>query len=338
MYKIFGDFFFFQKSRRQNSKQLRLQHFATFCAKTLPVLASALIFVLVIDGRLSLAYSQQAQDVPGQTDQQAGKPAVGNQFFDDQNLTDDDPLIKILQENRQWVDVSNLVIAMEKRIAWMEKEVGRLTDLVERYERQIKRLDDRLSGVSENLSSRLTEIENTQSASPASFASKGNGQQDLQKEEQDQTAKTDQAQENGPARSAHDLYASSISALRQRNFDAAEKSFLVLLDLHQDHPLTANAQFWLGEIYYVQGFYVEAADAYISSLETNTSGEKSAESMLKLGLSLSALGLEEQACETFSSFSSLFGETDGFFAKTNTKRARSPLLPLIFAFLLANHL
>ena len=62
----------------------------------------------------------------------------------------------------------------------------------------------------------------------------------------------------------------------------------------------ANAQYWLGETYYVRGQYKNAADAFLKGYKKYKSGEKAPDTLLKLGMSLAELGQKDAACSTFN--------------------------------------
>lgn len=95
-------------------------------------------------------------------------------------------------------------------------------------------------------------------------------------------------------------YDASIDLLKQGQFDTARVNFQKFLELYPDHPLAGNAQYWLGETYYVQGDYKQAADAFLKGYTTYESSNKAPDSLLKLGITLSALGQKDPACATMN--------------------------------------
>lgn len=60
------------------------------------------------------------------------------------------------------------------------------------------------------------------------------------------------------------VYERSYESLLRRQFGDAEVGFRGFLKQHRDHSLAGNAQYWLGETYYVQGDYKQAAQAFLS--------------------------------------------------------------------------
>ncbi|CAN5420433.1 tol-pal system protein YbgF [soil metagenome] len=96
------------------------------------------------------------------------------------------------------------------------------------------------------------------------------------------------------------LYERSYESLLRRQFSDAEVGFRAFLDKHRDHSLAGNAQYWLGETYYVQGEYKQAAQTFLGGYREFPKSRKAADSLLKLGLSLGRLGQRQQACAAYS--------------------------------------
>jgi tol-pal system protein YbgF len=99
------------------------------------------------------------------------------------------------------------------------------------------------------------------------------------------------------------LYERSYESLLRRQFPDAEAGFQNFLSKHRNHSLAGNAQYWLGETYYVQGDYRSAAQSFLSGYQEFPKSRKAADSLLKLGLSLKRLGQNEQACAAFGAVS-----------------------------------
>ena len=95
------------------------------------------------------------------------------------------------------------------------------------------------------------------------------------------------------------VYERSYESLLRRQFSEAEVGFRGFLDHHREHSLAGNAQYWLGETYYVQGDYKQAAQAFLAGYRDFPKSRKAADSLLKLGLSLNRLGQKEQACAAY---------------------------------------
>jgi len=110
-------------------------------------------------------------------------------------------------------------------------------------------------------------------------------------------------QQNADLDSPEAIYERSYENLLRRQFAEAESGFQTFLGKHRDHSLAGNAQYWLGETYYVQGDYRSAAQSFLTGYQDFPKSRKAADSLLKLGLSLKRLGQNEQACAAFGAVS-----------------------------------
>jgi tol-pal system protein YbgF len=103
-----------------------------------------------------------------------------------------------------------------------------------------------------------------------------------------------------------DLFLRSEKALLQLQYSDAETGFKEFIAKYPDHNLAGSAEFKLGETFYAQQNYTEAAKSYMTSYKQYPKGRRAPDSLLKLGLSLSRLGEKDQACATISSVNTEF--------------------------------
>jgi tol-pal system protein YbgF len=96
------------------------------------------------------------------------------------------------------------------------------------------------------------------------------------------------------------LYELSYESLLRRRYGEAEAGFRSFVQKHPEHDLAGNAEYWLGETYYLQSNYKEAAQAFLTGYQSYPQNRKAADSLLKLGLSLNHLGQKDQACAAFA--------------------------------------
>ncbi|MEM7279528.1 MAG: tol-pal system protein YbgF [Pseudomonadota bacterium] len=99
---------------------------------------------------------------------------------------------------------------------------------------------------------------------------------------------------------AQGAYESAYGLLLQQDYGAAQKSFADFLKRHPRSPLAGNAQYWLGETYYVRGEYKFAAGAFLKGYRQYSRGNKAPDSLLKLAMSLDKLGQRAAACSSLS--------------------------------------
>lgn len=109
-----------------------------------------------------------------------------------------------------------------------------------------------------------------------------------------------------PGADVRALYQQGYGALVQKDYTGAEDAFRKLLDTYPSDPLAGDAQYWIGETYYVRGQYRNAADAFLNGYKKYKSGQKAPDTLLKLGMSLAELGQKDAACSTFNELKSKF--------------------------------
>ena len=111
-----------------------------------------------------------------------------------------------------------------------------------------------------------------------------------------EAAATKQEIETVPDIEPEALYAQAFSQLQQQRFDDAEELFNVFLSRFPEHSLAGNSQYWIGETAYARGDYAESVNAFVDVFAKFPDSRKVPDSLLKLSLSLKALGRKEAAC------------------------------------------
>jgi tol-pal system protein YbgF len=91
-------------------------------------------------------------------------------------------------------------------------------------------------------------------------------------------------------------YNFAFDLLNKKQYDKAAASFTGFVREYPKDPLVPNALYWLGESYYARGDYVRAADGFRRGYEAAPEGQKAADNLLKLGLSLANVKRKEEAC------------------------------------------
>jgi tol-pal system protein YbgF len=100
--------------------------------------------------------------------------------------------------------------------------------------------------------------------------------------------------------SARDEYDLAYGYILTGDYDLAEASFMTWLTAFPGDPQAADARFWLGESHLQQGEYRDAANAFLAVYKTAPESNKGPDALLKLGVSLAALGEGDAACATFA--------------------------------------
>jgi tol-pal system protein YbgF len=103
-----------------------------------------------------------------------------------------------------------------------------------------------------------------------------------------------------PGGTAQDQYNYAFGLLRQANYPAAEQALRSFIQRYPKDSLAGNAQYWLGETYYVRGDYNNAAAVFAEGYQKYPKGGKAADNLLKLGMALGQLGQKANACTAFA--------------------------------------
>lgn len=126
---------------------------------------------------------------------------------------------------------------------------------------------------------------------------------------------------NGTPETQYDF---AIDLMKRGQYDQARQAFQEFLQLHPNHNLSGNAQYWLGETYYAQGDFKRAGDAFLTGYTTYASSNKAPDSLLKLGMSLAALGNRDAACTVWGELGSRFPQaTPAIVARARSERQKA---------------
>ncbi|MBI2152562.1 MAG: tol-pal system protein YbgF [Candidatus Rokubacteria bacterium] len=112
---------------------------------------------------------------------------------------------------------------------------------------------------------------------------------------------------SGPA---EQLYATALASFRAREHGQAVLEFTDFITRYPQHPLVANAQFWIAEAYYLQRDYRQALAEYEKVAERNSKSSKAPDALLKIGLCLRALNDPARARETWQQLVQVYPDSD----------------------------
>ncbi|MBO6785021.1 MAG: tol-pal system protein YbgF [Alphaproteobacteria bacterium] len=215
----------------------------------------------------------------------------------------------------------------------LEEQMRRLTGQVEQLQFQVRQLNDRMDRLVADVDFRLRELEG---GAGNSRASRGGGAEVAPAAPQAPGSVTVQGagaprslgtltesqlrasgvQSAAPAQgtavasvpagqtvslpdgSVQERYNYARQFLLRRDFANAETALAAFVDAHPEDPLAGNAQYWLGETFYVRGDYQTAAVSFAKGFQQYPDSGKAPDNLLKLGMSLGQLGQAEDACIT----------------------------------------
>ncbi len=96
--------------------------------------------------------------------------------------------------------------------------------------------------------------------------------------------------------SGRQQYEAAYSHLLQQNYPAAQAGFTDFLSRYPSDELAPNAQFWLGETYFVRGQWDSAASAFLKVAQAYPRSDKAPDSLAKLAMSMERKGNRPAAC------------------------------------------
>jgi tol-pal system protein YbgF len=95
-------------------------------------------------------------------------------------------------------------------------------------------------------------------------------------------------------------YDAAADLLKAQRYDAAQQAFTAFLQKHPGTRYNAPAIYHYGESYYYQNRHREAAEQFLKIATDYAKSSVAPGAMVKLGVSLNALGAKEQACAFFA--------------------------------------
>jgi len=101
---------------------------------------------------------------------------------------------------------------------------------------------------------------------------------------------------------AAEAYRDAFNLLKKADYPAAETAFLAFLKQYSDTEYAGNAQYWLGETYYVRGQFEKSAVAFADGYKKYRKGPKAPDSLLKLGFAMRKLNQNDKACAALDQF------------------------------------
>jgi len=104
------------------------------------------------------------------------------------------------------------------------------------------------------------------------------------------------------AAGADQLYHDAFKLLQDGDYAGAERGFKTFLQRNPQHVLAGNAQYWLGETYYARRDYQNAMTSFAEGYKVYKTSAKGPDNLLKLGVTLAALGRKPDACAVFARF------------------------------------
>jgi tol-pal system protein YbgF len=228
-------------------------------------------------------------------------------------------------------DATELLLRLDK----LESDNRRLTGQVEQQQFQVRRLEDQLKKFQADVDLRFKDVEGAKPAQkqpmqqvlpPAGVQKRSelDASHDLTPRSlgaatgtlSDKPVKRDDdimspmngkgmsapiaVQAGVASNSSKDMFDAGRGALDRAEYAQAETSFKDFIKAHPKDKLVPEATYGLGESYFARQKHTEAAEQYLNLTTKYGKSARAPEGMLKLGMSLRALGSIQEACATLN--------------------------------------
>lgn len=154
------------------------------------------------------------------------------------------------------------------------------------YDERLKGMEERLKGLDAKLTAKLTEMEK---AIPP---------------------KEPPAEPKTPSTTAGNLYKDAYETFQKGDLDGGRRKFEAFLKTYPNMELSDNAQFWIGETYFLKKDYEKAILEYEKVIVKYPEGDKVSSALLKQGLAFLELGDKTNARNLLKRVADRFPQTE----------------------------
>ncbi|MET1025580.1 MAG: tol-pal system protein YbgF [Dongiaceae bacterium] len=124
-----------------------------------------------------------------------------------------------------------------------------------------------------------------------------------------------------PGETPREQYEYATNLLQKGQYPEAEVALKTFVKDHPSDPLAGNAQYWLGETFYVRSDFKNAAVAFAEGYQKYPNSQKAPDNLLKLGMALGQSGQKENACVALKQLDKKFPDASSAI-KDRTSRAK----------------
>ena len=193
------------------------------------------------------------------------------------------------------------------RLDTMGTQVQGLSDNVGDLQARLGKLDQKLTDVQntlQNVDSKLAGPAPGPGSAPPPAAMGGSGGP------MPTIAGGPSASAAGPPASADVLYSNALRDINGKHYDLATQEFQDYLKYYGDTDLASNAQFYLGEVAFMQNQFQTALDAYNRVIENYPKSFKTASARMRKGFCLAELGQKASAVRELRAVVRMYPGTD----------------------------
>ena len=207
---------------------------------------------------------------------------------------------------------------VQQRLSQLEETVRQVSGRMDELESQLKKVDERFELMNKDIDVRFKMIEGkpisggagTQAKSKKFDAPVANNAPKSLVGESIKGGDLAPVETPKQEQDVNKVYQQGLEAYNSGQYDKAEANFSDILNRFSQDKLAANAQYWLGEVYYSQKNYAKAAVAFGKGYEKYKDGAKGADSLYKLGMAMNQLNKKEEACAALTNVAKEFPKAE----------------------------
>ncbi len=181
---------------------------------------------------------------------------------------------------------------------------------MEKLQQDIARINERITQISSDFEQRISNIEQPIKEQKEAQNMVRDMESELEevyspKNQENPTVRLDDPSEI-PANSVEDEFRIAYGYLKSKNYTKAQEAFEAFIKKYPRSTIVGAARYWLGEIYAVHRSYDQAAVEYLKGYQSNPTGNRAADNLLRLGEMLIKLDKRQEACSTLTKMSKEF--------------------------------
>jgi tol-pal system protein YbgF len=175
--------------------------------------------------------------------------------------------IERVMANQSLLELGNQLEALRSDVRAMHNDVDQIGNTLEAARKQQRDLYADLDQRMKNLETRSSAASGTAAAAPSAAAAPA-------------SANAPDASSAGDDKAS---YQAAFTMLKDGQYDRAIAAFQKFLASYPDSSLADNAQYWLGEAFYVNKSYPEAQSAFQRVMDKYPQSRKISDALLKIG-------------------------------------------------------
>lgn len=221
-----------------------------------------------------------------------------------------------------------LAARFQVRLGQMERSIRELTGKVEDLAYKLAKAEKDNEKFRNDIEFRLKELEQGRTASRRAPADRTAPNTPPRRTDPGTDRSTDRSTDRtaGPVTlpdgAPAEQYRFAIEMLRKAQYKAAASAFRQFIKRHPKHPLTGNAHYWLGEAFYVQGDFREAAILFADGFRNFPRHAKAPDTLLKLGMTMARLNKNQEACAALAELRRRFPKAGGHIRRAAAAERR----------------